>query len=333
MVTIMKFIDTAKIKLAAGKGGNGCVSFRREKYAPKGGPDGGNGGVGANIYFVGDRAKHTLMDFRYRPVYKAPDGEKGSGNNRHGAGGEDLIIPVPLGTIVINAKTKQIIADIIHEDKPILIAQGGRGGKGNTCFATPEQRAPRVSEEGTPGREMEVELELKLIADAGIIGFPNAGKSTFISVVSAAKPKIADYPFTTLTPNLCVVQIGPSGGIVLADMPGLIDNAHLGAGLGQQFLKHIERTKLLVHFVDSSAETPMSGRYEAIRRELNLYQNSLTDKPEVIAATKFDSVNKTSYDEFLKYADKNNLKVFPVSAVTHYGVKELITEIANRLTE
>lgn len=329
----MKFIDTAKIKLAAGKGGDGCVSFLRAKYVPKGGPDGGNGGIGASIYFIGDRAKHTLMDFRYRPTYKAPDGEKGGGNNRHGAAGVNLIIPVPLGTVVINAETKEIIADITEEDTPILVAKGGRSGRGNTAFASPEQRAPRIAEDGKPGEEIEVELELKLIADAGIIGFPNAGKSTFISVVSAAKPKIADYPFTTLTPNLCVVKVGTAGALVLADMPGLIGNAHLGAGLGQQFLKHIERTKVLVHFVDSAFDTPMEERYEAIRTELNLYKNSLTDKPEIIAATKFDSVIKSRYDEFLKYAENKGLKVFPVSAVSHYGVKELIDAIAKRLTE
>lgn len=329
----MKFIDTAKIKLTAGSGGNGSVSFRREKYVPKGGPDGGNGGLGASIFFVGDKSKHTLLDFRYKSVYTAPKGENGRGKNQHGRAGEDLVLPVPLGTIIVNAETKEIIADIIKENEPVLIARGGRSGRGNICFATAEQRAPRIAEDGLPGEEIVIELELKLIADAGIIGFPNAGKSTFISVVSAAKPKIADYPFTTLTPNLCVIQTSPSSSFVLADMPGLIDNAHLGAGLGQQFLKHIERTKVLVHFVDSSAEDSMITRYESIRRELKLYAASLIDKPEVIAATKFDSVNMPQYEELLKYAKKKKLKVLPISSAAHTGLKELITEIAAKLTE
>lgn len=329
----MKFIDTAKIRLTAGSGGNGSVSFRREKYVPKGGPDGGNGGNGANILFVGDKSKHTLLDFRYKSVYSAPNGGNGKGKNQHGKAGDDLILPVPLGTIIVNAETKEILADITKESEPILIARGGRSGRGNICFTTPEQRAPRIAEDGLPGEEITIELELKLIADAGIIGFPNAGKSTFISVVSAAKPKIADYPFTTLSPNLCVIQTSPSSSFVLADMPGLIDNAHLGAGLGQQFLKHIERTKVLVHFVDSAAEDSMTTRYEAIRRELKLYAVSLIDKPEVIAATKFDSVNLSSYDEFLKYAKKKKLKVLPISSAAHTGLKELISEIASKLTE
>lgn len=327
----MKFIDTAKIKLQAGKGGDGAISFRREKYVPKGGPDGGNGGLGANIYFIGDKSKHTLMDFRYKSIYKAPDGEKGRGKDQNGKSGDDLILPVPLGTMVINAETKEIIADITEENKPVLIAKGGRSGRGNVYFATPEQRAPRIAEKGHAGEELDIELELKLIADAGIIGFPNAGKSTFISTVSAAKPKIADYPFTTLTPNLCVVKTSETNSFVLADMPGLIENAHLGAGLGQQFLKHIERTKLLIHFVDSSSEDSMIDRYEAIRKELKLYQKDLAEKLEIIAATKYDSVNEEMYTEFCKFAKKNKLKIFPISSAAHFGLRELIKEISVKL--
>ena len=233
----MKFIDTAIIKLKAGKGGDGCISFRREKYVPKGGPNGGNGGNGANIYFIGDKARHTLMDFRYKSIYKAEDGEKGKGSDMHGKAGDDLILPVPLGTIIKNKETGDIIADIIHHDEKILVARGGRGGRGNMCFATPEQRAPRYAEDGKDGEELEVELELKLLADVGIIGFPNAGKSTFISVVSAAKPKIADYPFTTLTPNLGVVKLKNGSSFVMADLPGLIEGASKGKGLGFTFVE------------------------------------------------------------------------------------------------
>ncbi len=325
----MKFIDTASIKLKAGNGGDGCISFRREKYVPKGGPNGGNGGNGACIYFIGDKSKHTLMDFRYKSVYSAPNGEKGKGSDMHGKAGEDLILPVPLGTIIKNAETGDIIADITHDGEKVLAALGGRGGRGNMNFATPEQRAPRYAEEGKPGQEIQVELELKLLADVGIIGFPNAGKSTFISVVSAAKPKIADYPFTTLTPNLGVIKDGHGGSFVIADMPGLIENAHAGAGLGQQFLRHIERTSLLLHFIDSSSDESMIERYETIRKELLLYAESLKDKTEIVAATKIDSCNEQIFEDFKKYAEKNNLKLFTISSLTRSGTKELIDFISD----
>ena len=324
----MKFIDTASIKLKAGSGGNGCISFRREKYVPKGGPNGGNGGNGASIYFIGDKSRHTLMDFRYKSVYKAPNGEKGKGSDMHGKAGEDLILPVPLGTIIKNAETGDIIADITHDGEKVLAALGGRGGRGNMNFATPEQRAPRYAEDGKPGQEIDVELELKLLADVGIIGFPNAGKSTFISVVSAAKPKIADYPFTTLTPNLGVIKDGHGGSFVIADMPGLIENAHAGAGLGQQFLRHIERTSLLLHFIDSSSEESMIERYETIRKELALYAESLKDKKEIAAATKMDACNQKNFDEFEKYAKENNITLFKISSLTHTGTKELIEYVS-----
>ena len=329
----MKFIDTATIKLKAGKGGDGCISFRREKYVPKGGPNGGNGGNGANIYFIGDKARNTLMDFRYKSIYKAEDGEKGKGSDMHGKAGDDLILPVPLGTIIKNKETGDIIADIIHHDEKILVARGGRGGRGNMCFATPEQRAPRYAEDGKDGEELEVELELKLLADVGIIGFPNAGKSTFISVVSAAKPKIADYPFTTLTPNLGVLKDGHGGSFVIADMPGLIEDAHTGSGLGHQFLRHIERTSILLHFIDSSSEESMIKRYETIRKELTLYNSGLENRMETVTATKIDSCNEENLKEFEEYVIKNNLTLFKISSISHNGTSELIDYIAQKVKE
>lgn len=329
----MKFIDTANIKLKAGKGGDGCISFRREKYVPKGGPNGGNGGNGASIYFIGDKSKHSLMDFRYKSIYKAEDGEKGKGSDMHGKAGEDLVLPVPLGTIVKNSETGDIIADITNDGDKVLIASGGRGGRGNMCFATPEQRAPRYAEDGKEGEEIQVELELKLLADVGIIGFPNAGKSTFISVVSAAKPKIADYPFTTLTPNLGVVKDGHGGSFVIADMPGLIEDAHTGSGLGHQFLRHIERTSILLHFIDSSSDDSMVKRYETIRRELTLYNSGLENRLEIVTATKIDACNEDNLKEFEEYAVKNKLILFKISSISHNGTKELIEYTANKVAE
>lgn len=329
----MKFIDTAKIQLTAGKGGDGAVSFRREKYVPKGGPDGGNGGVGASIYFVGDKSRHTLMDFRYKSIYKAENGEKGRGRDQNGAAGEDLILPVPLGTIIKNAENDDIIADIIEDGQLALVAKGGRGGRGNICFATPEQRAPRYAENGKDGESIEIYLELKVIADVGIVGFPNAGKSTFISVVSSAKPKIADYPFTTLTPNLGVVKDGHGGSFVIADMPGLIENAHKGVGLGHQFLRHIERTGLLLHFIDSSSEESMVDRYKLIRKELSLYTDEVSNKDEVVVATKIDAVNSDNLNEFRQFAEEENFKLYEISASAHMGIDEVITILRQKLSE
>lgn len=325
----MKFIDTAYIKLKAGNGGAGCISFRREKYVPKGGPNGGNGGNGASIYFIGDKSRHTLLDFRYKSIYKAADGEKGKGNDMHGKSGEDLVLPVPLGTIIRNAETKDIIADITFDNEKVLIATGGIGGRGNMNFATPEQRAPRYAEEGKKGQEIDIELELKLLADVGIVGFPNAGKSTFISVVSAAKPKIADYAFTTLTPNLGVIKESNGNSFVIADMPGLIENAHAGAGLGQQFLRHIERTSLILHFIDASLEESMINRYNAIRKELSLYATSLKEKQEIVVATKMDVCNENILNEFEKYVKNNNITFFKISSLSNTGTKEVIKHISD----
>ena len=240
---------------------------------------------------------------------------------------------MPLGTIIKNKETGDLIADIIHHDEKILVARGGRGGRGNMCFATPEQRAPRYAEDGKDGEELEVELELKLLADVGIIGFPNAGKSTFISVVSAAKPKIADYPFTTLTPNLGVVKDGHGGSFVIADMPGLIEDAHTGSGLGHQFLRHIERTSILLHFIDSSSEESMIKRYETIRKELTLYNSGLENRMEIVTATKIDSCNEENLKEFEEYVIKNNLTLFKISSISHNGTSELIDYIAQKVKE
>ena len=323
----MKFIDTAVLRLIAGKGGDGAVSFRREKYVPKGGPDGGCGGAGAGIYFIGDKNRRTLMDFRYKSVYKAPDGEKGRGKDQNGAAGKDLILPVPLGTVIKNTQTNEVIADIIKDGEVVLAVRGGRGGRGNSVFATPEQRAPRIAEEGKQGEEADIVLELKLLADAGIVGFPNAGKSTFISVVSSAKPKIADYPFTTLAPNLGVIKDGHGGSFVIADMPGLIENAHQGAGLGQQFLRHIERTGVLLHFIDASSEESMIERYETIRRELSLYGEETGKKPEIVVASKIDSCVQENLSAFRKYALSHNFKIYEISSAAHSGLDEVINAV------
>ena len=331
----MRFVDTVKIRLKAGDGGNGCVSFRREKYVPMGGPDGGNGGAGGDIIFMGDTGKHTLLDFNFMAQYKAGRGVHGKGKTLHGKKGKDKILKVPLGTIVKNAETGEIIIDITEPGKPFVIAKGGRGGRGNAAFVNPSRRAPRICEEGFPGEELEVVLELKLLADVGIVGFPNAGKSTFISVVSAARPKVADYPFTTLVPNLGVVKGELGNSFVLADMPGLIEGAHKGAGLGIRFLKHIERTKILLHFIDSSDEQSMIERYESIRNELEKYSEILIRKEEIIAATKIDSANTDNLEEFKKYLKDNNKidKFYEVSSITKTGLSELIKEIENKLAE
>ncbi len=329
----MKFIDTATIKLTAGKGGDGAVSFRREKYVPKGGPDGGNGGEGASIYFIGDKNRHTLMDFRYKSMYKADNGEKGRGRDQNGAAGKDLILPVPLGTIIKNADTNDVIADITNDGQLALVAKGGKGGRGNICFTTPEQRAPRYAEDGREGESIEINLELKLIADVGIVGFPNAGKSTFISVVSSAKPKIADYPFTTLTPNLGVVKDGKGSSFVIADMPGLIEDAHKGVGLGHQFLRHIERTSLLLHFIDSSSTESMIDRYNAIRKELSLFGDNVNSIDEIVVATKIDACIQENLDEFDKFAESKNFKVYKISSSTHTNLDEVISILREKLED
>lgn len=329
----MNFIDEIKIKVKAGDGGNGCVSFRREKYVPRGGPDGGHGGDGGNIVFKGDSSKHTLYDLNYLHIYKAEKGQHGRGKDQNGKNGNDLIIKVPLGTVVKDAESSEIIAEILVDGEEKIVVKGGKGGRGNIAFATSTHRAPRYAEEGGKGEEIHLLLELKLIADVGIIGFPNAGKSTFISVVSAAKPKIADYPFTTLHPNLGVVKSKKLNSFVIADMPGLVEGASEGVGLGIRFLKHMERTKLLVHFIDSSEDTSMVTRYNIIRDEIKTYSEELFLKDELIVATKLDSANENMLKEFRNFIINENLsdKYLEISSITGHSVDKLIEKMEEYL--
>lgn len=321
------FIDYAKINVKAGDGGNGIVAFRREKYVPMGGPAGGDGGRGGDIIFEADEGLNTLMDFRYQKHFKAKRGSHGQGKNMHGAYGEDLIVKVPVGTVIKDDDTDQVIADLVEAGQNVVVAKGGRGGRGNARFASSRNKAPSISENGEPGEEKWIRLELKLLADVGLVGFPNAGKSTLISRISAARPKIADYPFTTLTPNLGVVRTKSKDTFVVADIPGLIENAHQGAGLGHQFLRHVERTKVLV-FVLDTAET--EGRdviedYEILRLELALYNEELSNRPFLIAANKIDIPEAN--DNLAKLINKFGDKVFAISAVTGAGVGELVEKI------
>jgi len=325
------FVDEVDIHIKAGDGGRGSLSFRREKFVPKGGPDGGNGGAGGSVYVVADPHRNTLVHFRFNPDYKAQRGGNGAGALRTGRGGRDLEIPVPVGTLVfkIDPETgdKVQAADLTVVGQRVLLAQGGRGGLGNAHFATSTNRAPRKVQPGEPGEEFELHLKLKLLADVGLVGYPNAGKSTLISVISAAKPKIAAYPFTTLTPNLGVVALSGDRDFVVADVPGLIEGAHEGHGLGHQFLRHIERTKVIIHLVDVSGA---SGRdpvedFDTIRKELELYNPELLKKPHLVAANKIDAVDDPKRVTALeKRAKKLKLKFFQISAVAGTGVKELV---------
>ena len=325
------FVDEVDIHIKAGDGGSGSLSFRREKFVPKGGPDGGNGGEGGSVFAVADPHRNTLVHFRFNPDYKAQRGGNGAGALRTGRGGRDLEIPVPVGTLVFlkNPETGEQLplADLTVTGQRVRLAKGGRGGLGNAHFATSTNRAPRKVQPGEPGEEFELHLKLKLLADVGLVGFPNAGKSTLISVISAAKPKIAAYPFTTLTPNLGVVALSGDRDFVVADVPGLIEGAHEGHGLGHQFLRHIERTKVIIHLVDVSGA---SGRdpvedFDTIRRELNLYNPALLAKPQLVAATKIDAVDDpTRVTALEKRAKKLKMKCFRVSAVAGTGVKELV---------
>ena len=327
----MQFVDEVDIHVQSGHGGSGSLSFRREKFVPRGGPDGGNGGGGGSVYAVADPHRNTLVHFQFNPDYKAPRGGNGAGALRSGRTAKDLEIPVPVGTLIHkkDAETGELeqVADLTVAGQRVLLAKGGRGGLGNAHFATSTNRAPRKVQPGEPGEEFDFHLTLKLLADVGLVGFPNAGKSTFISVVSAAKPKIADYPFTTLTPNLGVVALSGDRSFVVADVPGLIEGAHEGHGLGDQFLRHIERTKVLIHIVDVSGA---SGRdpvedFEIIRRELELYNPELIAKPQLVAANKIDALDDPKRVTALeKRARKLKLKFFQISAVTGEGVKALI---------
>ncbi|MEW6143452.1 MAG: GTPase ObgE [Thermodesulfobacteriota bacterium] len=331
---MVKFIDEAKIYVKSGAGGRGCVSFRREKYVPHGGPNGGDGGNGGDVVLITNENMSSLLDHRYKQHYKAKRGEHGKGKDMHGKNADTLYIPVPVGTIVRDFETGEVLGDLTEKNETLLVAKGGRGGKGNARFATSTNQAPRIAEPGGECEERTLLLELKLLADVGIIGFPNAGKSTLISRISAARPKVADYPFTTLVPNLGVVSYGDGKTFVVADIPGIIEGAHEGAGLGIQFLRHIERTKLLIHLLDLS---PATGRdpiddYETLNRELEAYSPELSKKPQIVAPNKIDiTESRIKLEEIEKYFKKKRIKVFPVSSATGEGLKELVMETAKRL--
>ncbi|HOP11739.1 MAG TPA: GTPase ObgE [Oscillospiraceae bacterium] len=318
------FIDTAKVLLKAGNGGNGAVTFHREKYIANGGPDGGDGGKGGDILLCGNTHLTTLADFRYKRKYAAPDGAKGDGGCRAGRKGEDIVIALPIGTVIKDAETGRIIADISSE-KPVIIAKGGSGGAGNRHFATATRQCPRFAKAGAPGEEREVLFELKLLADVGLVGFPNAGKSTLISAISNARPEIADYPFTTLRPNLGVVYGDSENSFVMADIPGIIEGAAEGVGLGHEFLRHIERCRLLLQVVDvasTEGRDPKSD-FDVICSELERYSPLLASLPRIVAANKTDSAIEEMVDDFCTYVRGRGFEVFPISAVTGVGLKEL----------
>ncbi len=326
----MKFIDYVKIDVKAGDGGRGCVSFRREKFIPKGGPNGGDGGRGGHIIIRTDPQLYTLLDHVYRKTYLAERGQHGMGKKMHGRDGKDLIIRVPVGTVVKDAETGEVIADLDTPFAEVLVAKEGRGGLGNAHFATSTRQAPRFAQPGEPGEERKIVLELKLLADVGLIGLPNAGKSTLIAAISSARPKIADYPFTTLKPNLGVVKTGNFQSFVVADIPGLIEGAHRGAGLGFQFLRHVERTKLLVHLVDvseMSAGDPVDNLLK-VNRELELYSKELSLRPQIVVATKTDIASKERLKRLREYCKMEGITYFEISAMTARGVRELVSHLA-----
>ncbi|MCY8495196.1 GTPase ObgE [Bacillus inaquosorum] len=327
------FVDQVKVYVKGGDGGNGMVAFRREKYVPKGGPAGGDGGKGGDVVFEVDEGLRTLMDFRYKKHFKAIRGEHGMSKNQHGRNADDMVIKVPPGTVVTDDDTKQVIADLTEHGQQAVIARGGRGGRGNSRFATPANPAPQLSENGEPGKERYVVLELKVLADVGLVGFPSVGKSTLLSVVSSAKPKIADYHFTTLVPNLGMVETDDGRSFVMADLPGLIEGAHQGVGLGHQFLRHIERTRVIVHVIDMSG---LEGRdpyedYVTINQELSEYNLRLTERPQIIVANKMDMPQAAENLEAFKEKLTDDYPVFPVSALTREGLRELLFEVANQL--
>ena len=330
------FIDRVKIKVSAGNGGDGVTAFRREKFVPRGGPSGGDGGKGGDVWMEADEGLNTLLHLRYNPEHKAERGRHGEGSNRHGKDSPDVLIRVPVGTQVFDVESEDLLFDFTESGQRFLAAKGGKGGWGNQHFATPTNRAPKYHYTGRPGDEKELQLELKLIADVGLVGFPNAGKSTLISVISAAKPKIADYPFTTLEPNLGVVDLGEYKTFVVADIPGLIEGASEGAGLGDRFLRHVERTKLILHLVDVSS---ISGRdsnedYEIINRELANYNADMALRPQIVVATKIDALDEPERLEKLReLAEKDGKPFLQISAVTNTGTKELVGLVAQKLAE
>ncbi len=330
------FIDRTKIRVQGGHGGNGVTAFRREKFVPRGGPSGGDGGRGGDVWMEADESLNTLLHLRYNPEHIAERGRHGEGSNRSGREGLDTTVKVPVGTQVFDAATSELLKDFTEHGERWLAAKGGRGGFGNSHFTTSTNRAPRYHQEGGEGEERELQLELKLLADVGLVGFPNAGKSTLISTISAAKPKIADYPFTTLEPHLGVVDLGEFRTFVVADIPGLIEGAHKGAGLGDRFLRHVERTKLLLHLVDVSS---ISGRdavqdYETINRELAAYDAQLSARPQIVVATKVDALDEPERLESLRQrAEADGRAFYVISSATRQGVKELVSAVARALDE
>ena len=332
----MRFVDEAKIYIKSGDGGPGCVSFRREKYVPRGGPDGGDGGKGGDIVAVASRSHRTLLDMKFNQHHVARRGGPGEGSNRTGKSSEDVEIVVPVGTVIRDMETGELLADMIEDGQRAVLARGGIGGKGNARFKTATNQAPRYAQDGLPGEEKTVSLELKLIADVGIVGLPNVGKSTLIASVSAARPKIADYPFTTLKPNLGVVRLGDHQTFVVADIPGLIEGAHQGAGLGTKFLRHIERTSILLHIIDISKE-PFTGAwndFETINRELASFSPAVGGKPQILAISKIDlTTTRERLDETVAFFRGKGVRIFPVSAATGEGIRELLKEIWKRLDD
>ena len=328
------FVDQARIFVKAGSGGNGVCRFRREKFVPRGGPDGGDGGDGGNVVFTASNRVSTLLDFRYKRHYDAPSGRPGDGQNKHGRTGEDVIIPVPIGTLIKEDESETLIGDLTSDGQQLVVAAGGKGGRGNSHFATSTNRTPQQFELGTPGEERWLLLELKLLADVGLVGYPNAGKSTLIASISSARPEIASYPFTTLRPNLGVVKSEDEESFVVADIPGLIEGAHEGKGLGYQFLRHIHRTAFLLFLIDISEwieEDPISS-FLTLRKELEAYDASLSERPFAVAATKIDSQgNGEKLLTIQGYCDKHGISFFPISAVTREGISELLLYLGDQI--
>ena len=330
----MKFIDEAKIYVKAGDGGRGCVSFRREKYVPKGGPDGGNAGKGGDVIFIADNRLTSLLDFQYKREFSAERGQHGMGSLCSGKNGEDLVIKLPIGTLIKDQETGEVLSDLTHDGETFVCCKGGRGGKGNAHFATSTHQTPRFAQPGEPGTERNLKLELKLLADVGIIGFPNAGKSTLISHISAAKPKVADYPFTTLVPHLGIVKYGDFGGYVVADIPGLIEGAHEGKGLGIKFLKHIERTRLFIHVLDLSPFTERDPKedFKVVNNELRSFNPELAAREQVVALNKVDVTEANELvPEMLKFFEGLGIKVFPISAATGKGLAGLVNYVGKEV--
>ncbi len=332
----MNFVDEARLRIVAGDGGDGCAAFLREKYRPHGGPSGGDGGNGGSVYATADENITTLLDFRSRHTIRAVRGENGRGKDQHGKAGTDSLLRVPVGTVIFDEESGDVLADLAEHGQTTLIARGGLGGRGNKHFATATHQAPRRADPGTAGEAFDVRLELRLLADAGLVGLPNAGKSSLLARVSAARPKIADYPFTTLTPVLGVVQWAPDKSLVLADIPGLIEGAHEGHGLGDRFLRHVERTAVLVHLVDASERTADEAiaNFDAINRELAAYSKELADRDQIVALTKIDLPSAAeNVDEIGRRLRKRGLEVFAISSATGQGCKELLSRIGRAVEE